>query len=153
MNYTHKFVVDAPIADVIDFHSRSSSMGAITPPPIIAKVHSAPEILQDGDEMDFTLWLGPFPIRWLARIETVSPTSFIDEQLSGPFAKWEHQHTFVERDDGKTEVHDEINAELKSNLFWKFLGLGMWSNMSILFAFRGWKTRRILKKRDALQTA
>lgn len=153
MNYTHKFVVDAPIADVIDFHSRSSSMGAITPPPIIAKVHSAPEILQDGDEMDFTLWLGPIPIHWLARIETVSPTSFIDAQISGPFAKWEHQHTFVARDDGKTEVHDEINAELKDNLLWKLVGLGMWSNMAVLFAFRGWKTRRILENRNALQTA
>jgi hypothetical protein len=32
-------------------------MAAITPPPIIVKVHHAPPVLADGDEMDFTMWL------------------------------------------------------------------------------------------------
>jgi len=147
MKYTHKFVVDAPIADVIDFHSRSSSMGAITPPPIIAKIHSAPEVLSDGDKMDFTLWLGPLPIRWLAQIETVSPTSFIDSQLRGPFKQWDHQHTFVDIGKGQTEVHDQVTAEYADNLWWKFIGFNMWIGMPALFAFRGWKTRSILGKK------
>ncbi|MEZ4584038.1 MAG: hypothetical protein R3A10_20780 [Caldilineaceae bacterium] len=62
-------------------------MGAITPPPVIVRVHRAPELLGEGDEMDFTMWLGPLPIRWLARIEQVTPVTFVDRQLRGPFAR------------------------------------------------------------------
>ena len=70
--YQHKFRVNAPLATVAKFHSQSDSMGAITPPPIIAQVHQAPDNLTEGDEMDFTLWLTFLPIRWLARIEDVT---------------------------------------------------------------------------------
>lgn len=142
--YKHKFVVDAPIAAVRDFHTQSASMGAITPPPIIVRVHQAPAILEDGDQMDFTMWLGPLPIRWLAEIEKKQPDSFIDRQVKGPFSLWEHQHTFVAVDENRTEVHDEVTAALSSNWFWRTLGWGMWLNMPILFAFRAWKTNRLL---------
>lgn len=152
MRYNHSFVVDAPLTVVADFHRQSASMGAITPPPVIVKVHSAPTVLQEGDTMDFTMWLGPLPIRWFARISDTSPTGFVDSQIRGPFTKWEHRHSFVALDSGRTEVRDEINAELGNNPFWKLVGMGMWLNMPVLFAFRGWQTRRLLRQR-AGQTA
>ena len=70
MNYQHRFKVKAPHDEVVRFHSLSSSMGAITPPPVIAQMHHAPDVLQEGDEMDFTLWLGPLPVHWLATDRT-----------------------------------------------------------------------------------
>lgn len=146
MHYKHTFTVKAPLAEVREFHTHSSSMGAITPPPIVARVHAAPEQLQEGDRMDFTLWLGPFPIHWLAKIEDVTETSFADRQLQGPFAQWVHRHTFVPLTATTTEVVDEITYALKANLFWKLVGLGMSSNLPLLFAYRGWKTRRLLEK-------
>lgn len=144
MNYTRSFQVNAPLETVVDFHSRSSSMGAITPPPVIVRVHSAPEVLQDGDEMDFTLWLGPFPIRWRAQIEDVSEQGFVDRQLDGPFAQWEHTHSFIPVDPHTTRVIDEIQAEYRPHWFWRLVGMGMWINMPVLFAFRAWKTKRLL---------
>ena len=81
MEYKHHFEVNAPLAAVAEFHAQSASMGAITPPPVVVRVHRAPTRLDDGDEMDFTMWLGPLPVRWLARIEDVSPTEFTDRQL------------------------------------------------------------------------
>ncbi|MEZ4656833.1 MAG: hypothetical protein R2911_04620 [Caldilineaceae bacterium] len=146
MKYTHKFEVRAPLAAVADFHQRASSMAAITPPPIITQMHQAPATLADGAEMAFTLWLGPLPIRWRARIEQRGPHSFIDRQISGPFAKWVHQHTFHAVDTKRTIVMDEIEAELKPHLFWKIIGASMWLNLPILFAYRGWKTRRLLER-------
>ncbi len=142
--YNHKFVLDAPIESVRDFHCHSSSMGAITPPPIIVRIHEAPEVLEDGDQMDFTMWMGPLPIRWVAEIEKHQPDSFIDRQLRGPFTLWEHRHTFIAVDENRTEVHDEVSAILSTNWFWRALGFGMWLNMPVLFAFRAWKTKRIL---------
>ncbi len=152
MIYNHRFEVQAPLNAVSQFHSHSSSMGAITPPPVIVQIHHAPDILQEGDEMDFTMWLGPLPIRWVARIEDVSSTGFVDRQLRGPFTRWEHRHTFVPVNDTTTAVVDEVTAELSSNPFWHILGFGMWLNMAVLFAYRGWRTRQILA-RNAPATA
>jgi ligand-binding SRPBCC domain-containing protein len=145
MNYHHRFRVRASLARVAEFHSHAASMPAILPPPIIVRVHHAPPILANGDEMDFTMWLGPLPVRWLARIETVSPTGFSDRQLRGPFAEWLHRHTLVAVDENTTEVRDEITLRLLPHLLWWPIGLGMRLGLPILFAFRAWKTKRILE--------
>jgi ligand-binding SRPBCC domain-containing protein len=146
MRYRHVFTVQAPLERVSAFHRRSAGMGDLTPPPIIVRVHQAPELLTEGSEMDFTLWLGPLPVRWLARIEQVAATGFLDRQLRGPFAKWEHRHTFREAsgDGPQTEVIDEIEAEVKPHPLWGLVGLSMWIGMPVLFAYRKWKTKKSL---------
>lgn len=152
MHYHHRFEVHAPLTAVADFHRQSASMGAITPPPVIVRVHSAPSVLRDGDEMDFTMWLGPLPVRWVARIKDVTPTGFIDQMITGPFALWEHRHTFVPIHDAATAVVDDVHAQLSPHPLWRVIGLAMWLNMAILFAYRGWKTRRLLEGSGPRQT-
>lgn len=146
MKYQHRFRVRAALDDVAAFHSQSASMGAITPPPAVVRVHSAPPVLGEGDEMDFTIWLGPVPVRWLARIENVTGSGFVDRQLNGPFRSWEHTHTFVPLDDGTTEVRDEIEVALGDGLWNRLVSFGMWLTLPVLFAYRGWKTRRLLER-------
>jgi len=145
MKYQHRFEVNAPLAAVADFHTKSVSMGAITPPPVVVRVHRAPSRLDEGDEMDFTMWFGPLSVRWLARIEDVRPTGFTDRQLRGPFRHWLHRHTFVPVDEITTAVVDEIELELRSHSWWKLVGLMMWFSLPLLFAYRGWKTRRYIE--------
>ncbi|MCX6032164.1 MAG: cyclase [Chloroflexi bacterium] len=128
-----------------EFHSRSASMSAITPPPMIVRVHRAPERLGRGDEMDFTLWAGPLPLRWVARIENASPDGFTDRQVRGPFAAWQHRHSFVRVSEAETDVVDEVEAQLKRHPFWRLAGALMWAGMPVLFAYRGWRTRRLLE--------
>lgn len=146
MKYRHKFMVKAPAVVVREFHARSSSMGSITPPPVLVRVHQAPVRLLAGDQMDFTLWLGPLPIRWLACIEEVTAGGFVDRQVQGPFRRWIHRHAFVQSGDRQTEVQDEVEAEIRPHFFWGLVGLGMWLSMPLLFAYRGWKTRQILER-------
>jgi ligand-binding SRPBCC domain-containing protein len=98
--------------------------------------------------MDFTLWAGPIPLRWIAKIEGVSAEGFTDRQLQGPFARWTHRHRFVRVDDRTTDVVDEVEAEIKRHPFWGPVGLLMRAGMPALFAYRGWKTRRLLGIRD-----
>jgi ligand-binding SRPBCC domain-containing protein len=95
--------------------------------------------------MDFTMWLGPLPLNWLARIEDVSPNGFTDRQLRGPFREWIHRHTFAPVDETTTAVVDEIELELRAELWWALVGLGMWLSLPLLFAYRGWKTRRLIQ--------
>lgn len=145
MNYAHRFQVNAPLTRVAEFHSRAASMAAITPPPIVVRIQRAPVVLQEGDEMEFTMWLGPLPLRWVARIDDVSSNGFTDRQLNGPFAAWVHRHNFVVMDDQTTAVVDEVTLQLKKNPFWWFVGMGMRLGLPVLFAYRAWKTRRMLQ--------
>jgi len=153
MKYRHCFEVNAPLAAVADFHARSASMGAITPPPVVVRMQRAPERLQDRDEMEFTLWLGPLPMNWLACIEEVSPTGFADRQLRGPFRHWTHRHLFLPVDETHTSVVDEVELSLRTHPLWGLFGLGMWLSLPLLFAYRAWKTRRLIEDRYALASS
>lgn len=144
MNYRRRFLVKSPLAKVVDFHSRADNMAALTPPPILIRFQRTPPVLGEGDEMAFTMWIGPLPARWLARIEDVSSKGFTDRQLHGPFDAWVHRHSFSAVDAQTTQVVDEINLRLRRHIFWGPLGLAMWLGLPVLFAFRALKTRRLL---------
>lgn len=130
---------------VADFHRRSASMSAITPPPVIVRVHRAPAILASEDEMAFTMWLGPLPIEWLARIERVTPTGFVDRQLRGPFQQWIHRHTFRAVNEETTDVIDELAITLVDAGRYRLIGWGMVRTLPLLFAYRAWKTKQLLE--------
>jgi ligand-binding SRPBCC domain-containing protein len=123
-------------------------MAAITPPPIVVRVHAAPPILRSGDRMDFTLWMGPLPLHWIAQFESASNAGFTDRQLRGPFQQWVHCHGFRAIGGDSTEVRDEVNARLRRHVVWGPVGLAMWAGMPLLFAYRGWKTRRLLQEKN-----
>lgn len=146
MRYTHTFTVLATLSQVASFHAKSESMGAITPPPVVVRIHHAPEVLREGDEMDFTLWLLFIPIRWRARILDVSSNGFLDKQVQGPFASWQHKHIFTSLNELETEVRDEVEATLSTHPLKWLVGAGMWLSMPMLFAFRAWKTRKLLQR-------
>lgn len=147
MKYLHRFKVRAPFSSVAAFHQQPTGMGAITPPPVRVQLHSFPEnLVPDGGEMDFTLWFGPLPIHWVAQLEDVSESGFTDRQKSGPFQAWRHRHSFNRIDDYTTEVKDEITYSLKPHLLWGPVGAAFAFSLPILFAFRGWRTRRLLEK-------
>jgi ligand-binding SRPBCC domain-containing protein len=145
MRYEHRFRVHAPLEAVAAFHSLSANMANITPPPAMVRIHQAPSVLAEGDEMDFTLWLGPLPLRWLARIEDVTPTGFVDRQVRGPMASWRHRHSYVPVDARTTDVVDQVEVEIRPHPFWGPVGLSLWLSLPFLFAFRTWKTRRMLQ--------
>ena len=59
------------------------------------------------------------PLVWVTEItELFAPEYFIDEQLFGPYAFWQHQHHF-RAVDGGTEISDTIRYRLKGGIFSK----------------------------------
>ena len=111
---------------------------------MVVQIQAGPEMLSSGDELLFTLWLGPFPIRWHAAIEAVSDEGFADRQISGPFAHWVHRHTFLASGEGLTTVRDEIEYAFKRDLVWGVVGRLFVLGLPVLFAYRAWKTKRLL---------
>lgn len=139
------FQINAPLKQVAAFHRRSASMAAITPPPILVRVQAAPEELNHGDQMAFTLWFGPLPVYWRASIQNASMNGFEDHQIDGPFRKWTHYHRFKALDENTTEVSDEVHLQLKTKLPGLLIGLGMLLGMPVLFSYRAWKTRKLVE--------
>jgi ligand-binding SRPBCC domain-containing protein len=144
MRYTHRFTVPAPQHVVAAFHRRSDSLVAITPPSIPMRLVKAPTQLGAGDEIAFTLWLGPFPVRWRVRIEQMRSDSFTDRMIEGPFQTWHHCHTFRDLDDDTTEVLDEIEFSLKPHPLWGPMGLAMAIGFPLLFSHRARKTVQLI---------
>ena len=80
----------------------------LTPPLLRFRIVSAPRRLTEGSELSYRLSLHGIPIRWLTRIDVWEPPArFVDRQLRGPYAIWEHTHTFEDRS-GQTLMGDVI---------------------------------------------
>jgi ligand-binding SRPBCC domain-containing protein len=145
--FDYTFTVDAPVEAVRDFHRDTSALKRLTPPPTIVQLHSI-EPLAEGSVSEFTLWVGPLPLRWKAVHRDVSDRGFTDVQAAGPAAKWEHTHSFVPLPDGRTEVREHIEYEHKRG-FWGLVTrvLFSWPNLWFMFGYRRWVTRRALQQR------
>ncbi len=131
---------------LLRFHQDPRALARLTPPPIVMQLHRDDRrSLTEGD-IEFSLWFGPIPIRWIARHEP-GPTahSFADSQIKGPLAYWRHEHLFCEADDG-VQLTDRITLAHRNGLpglvtRLTFDGLPL----RVLFAYRHWRTRRALK--------
>jgi ligand-binding SRPBCC domain-containing protein len=145
MIFQNHFKVAAPIEEVNAFHRSSSSLKAITPPVFFMSNIQAPDHLADGIEMAFTLWLGPLPVRWNARVENFSPTGFDDIQTGGPFKTWKHAHRFEALDENNTRVLDQVEYSLRRHWFWGPIGLMMALGLPVLFWYRARRTRSIVE--------
>ena len=135
------FDVDAPFDVVRRFHGSTDAIPWLTPPPMVARVHQGGPV-ENGMVADFTLWLGPLPLRWKARHRDVDERSFVDEQAAGPFAEWAHTHELEPMDDGRTRVRDRVEYRHHSGLAGVFTRLLMGGPaLRVLFAYRCLMTR------------
>jgi hypothetical protein len=65
--------------------------------------------MEPGALLHYRLRLHAVPIRWTTRIEIWEPpTRFVDIQLSGPYALWEHTHNFEPDGSGGTIASDRV---------------------------------------------
>ena len=101
-----------PRADVFAFFADPAVLALITPPRFRLRFLGAARPMQAGDVLDYRLaWLG-IPLRWRAFIrECDPPFRFVDVQVRGPFARWEHRHRFLE-EEGGTWVEDRLTYRL-----------------------------------------
>ncbi|MFZ1704045.1 MAG: SRPBCC family protein [Saprospiraceae bacterium] len=96
------------------FFSSPQNLSTITPPEMEFKILSNPESkIYEGMRIDYRVRpiLG-IPMYWQTEISHVqNEKHFVDKQLKGPYKKWEHTHTFTEKNGGVL-VEDEIRYAL-----------------------------------------
>ena len=143
--FSKRSYIKTSLAAIKCFHEDPRVLARLTPPPILMQLRRDDRLSLTEGEIEFTLWFGPIPIRWLARHEA-GPTadSFADIQVRGPLAYWRHEHIFKEIDSG-VELTDRITLAHKHG------PLGLLTRVAfdgialrILFLFRHWRTRRAL---------
>jgi ligand-binding SRPBCC domain-containing protein len=144
-SYTHRFQVRAPLEQVAEFHRDTRALQQLTPPPLIVRFNEI-QPLSEGSIADFTMWLGPLPINWVASHSDVDPLEgFTDTQIDGPFDQWVHRHSFAALEENLTEVKDQIQARPGKGFLKGLISRFMWFNLPILFAYRAWRTKRALE--------
>jgi ligand-binding SRPBCC domain-containing protein len=145
--FQHKSVIPTSLETIIRFHEQPNALKLLTPPPLIVQVVKDERLSNTQGTVDFVLWFGPVPVRWLARHEPGPiATSFIDRMLVGPLAAWEHQHLF-RAVEGGVELLDRITFAHKRG--WRgwltrliFDGVAL----KFLFSYRHWRTKRECRK-------
>lgn len=98
-----------PRAEVFDYFGDAGNLQEITPPWLHFEIITPKPIhMRPGALIEYKLRLHGIPIRWKTEITAWEPPlRFVDEQLSGPYRLWRHEHTFEEIEGG-TLAEDRV---------------------------------------------
>jgi ligand-binding SRPBCC domain-containing protein len=143
--FEHRSLIPAPAERVMAFHQDPRALSKLILPLTPIQILRDDRTTLTSGEIEFNLWMGPFPIRWVAEhMPGPIPTSFTDRMVRGPLALWEHQHRFEPLGDS-TQLVDHITFAHKSGLVGWFTRL-MFDGLPLrlLFIYRHWRTRRAL---------
>lgn len=106
--------IEAPLDSVFEFFSVASNLELITPALLRFELLTPePVAMGTGTVLDYRLRVHGIPIRWRSVIEEWDPgVAFLDRQIKGPYALWEHRHEFEPDGDEATIVRDAVNYRL-----------------------------------------
>jgi ligand-binding SRPBCC domain-containing protein len=107
-----RFWLARPRAEVFAFFADPANLVRVSPPALRLRLLTPGVTLAAGAVLDFRIaWLG-LPLRWRAYIREFDPPyRFVDVQVRGPWARWEHRHRFLD-EGGGTWVEDRVTYQL-----------------------------------------
>ena len=121
---TFQTTVGAPLQRVWTFHEDvKSALPALSPPDSRVRIESADLPVQPGSRIVIRV-RGPsgIPVRWVAKIvehrapagdADATTAAFVDEQESGPFAAWRHEHLFEAVGLDATRLTDRVTYRVR----------------------------------------
>lgn len=115
--YHYKSVQWLPVGinEAWKFFSSARNLATITPPDMnfVIKTELNDREIYEGMTIEYAVSpLFKIPVYWKTEIAQVNRLYlFMDRQLKGPFALWEHTHTFKEERDGTLMV-DSVKYRL-----------------------------------------
>jgi ligand-binding SRPBCC domain-containing protein len=124
--------------DVFTFFADPRNLLVVTPPHWRLRLDTPCRTLAAGAVLDFrAAWLLAVPIRWRSYVREYDPPyRFVDVQVRGPWARWEHRHRFLE-ERGGTTVEDRVTYRLPLGPLGKLLHAAVVERqIRALWAFR-----------------
>ena len=101
-----------PRPEVFAFLAEPANLARVMPPALDIRVLTPGVRMQAGAVLDIRIaWLG-LPFSWRLFVRAWDPPyRFVDVQVKGPYARWEHRHRFLEARGG-TWVEDRVTYRL-----------------------------------------
>ena len=141
-----RLLLQAPRARVFEFFARPENLATLTPGWLgFTLLTPPPIVLAAGAVLDYRIrWLG-LPFRWRSLIREYDPPyRFVDVQVIGPYARWEHRHMFVE-EAGGTVMEDRVTYRLPLGPIGELVHrLGVRRQLEAIFAYRRDRLRSLL---------
>ncbi len=150
-------------SEVFAFFSRPENLARITPVDMRFEMVSRDRAMRPGLRLAYRLrpLLG-IPAAWVSRITRYDPPeSFVDAQERGPYARWEHTHTFRDERVGAvmgTRITDAVAYELPFGPLGDLVNtLIVRRRLAAIFAYRRRAIERLLpvtsSREDPLRVA
>jgi ligand-binding SRPBCC domain-containing protein len=133
--------VGRPRPETFAFFADPANLAQLTPPALGLRLLTVTRTMATGAVLDYRLrWYG-VPLRWRAYVREYDPPfRFLDVQLQGPYARWEHRHRFLE-EGGGTIVEDRVVYRLPLGAVGRALHAGVVGRqLRVAWAYR---TRRL----------
>lgn len=146
--------VPHPIAVVFPFFAAAENLAQLTPPELGFRIRSElPIAMRAGTLIDYTIRLYGLPMKWRTEITQWDPPhEFADAQLRGPYAKWEHTHTFREERGGTTIV-DRVVYALPFGVLGRLAQPLVRRQLKRIFDYRELSLQRAFVRADLRDTA
>ncbi|MEO8577286.1 MAG: SRPBCC family protein [Gemmatimonadales bacterium] len=106
-------IVPGELSNVFAFFRNPQNLEAITPPWLGFRIVSRSDTsVREGTRIRYRLRIAGIPMAWESRItEYCDCSHFADEQVTGPYERWYHRHTF-RAVPGGVEMTDDVEYTL-----------------------------------------
>lgn len=110
--------LDLSVERAFAFYADARNLETITPPWLAFSVATPGRIhMRRGTLIDYRLRLHGVRVAWRTRIEVWEPPRrFVDVQLRGPYAHWEHAHSFERVGAEAVMIRDRVRYALPFGL-------------------------------------
>lgn len=108
-------IIHTTLDEAWKFFSNPHNLARITPPSLdFRTLTEVPDEIYSGLMIRYRVRpLFSIPMEWLTEITHVVPRQmFVDEQRSGPYRIWHHEHHFRDLGDGRIEMLDRVTYQL-----------------------------------------
>lgn len=141
--YTREADLPVPVEAAFAWHERPGALDRLIPPWESVRVVSRSDGIYNGARVELVHRLGPLRVRWIAEhSEYEKNRQFRDTQLAGPFAHWNHLHTFEPAGPQKCCMTDSIEYRLPAGPLGQALGgESVRSKIERMFTYRHETTR------------
>ena len=147
--FTRRSIIDAPAADVFRWHGQPGALAALTPKRLV-RIEQQDGGIGDGGRVTVSIGVGRARIRWVLRHHHyVADRRFCDEQVAGPFKRWQHAHLFEPLTPTQTLYEDRIEFAISGqSAANRLAGAILWPLLAIAFAHRHRVVRAALAARQ-----
>lgn len=135
-----------PLDAVFDFFADAGNLEAITPPELRFEIETPlPIAMRVGARIDYRLHLYGVPFSWRTVISVWEPgRRFVDEQESGPFGLWVHEHRFEAVSATSTRIRDVVRYRLPLEPVGRLVHPIVRAKLDRIFSYREERVRDLL---------